>query len=101
LLWSRADTIVWLDYSRAVVMRSVLRRSAARTLLRRRIFGGNVETVASWFCADHPAWSAWARYAVRRAEIASRCARFGPLDVVRLTTPRQAKEWLAAVPVGT
>jgi hypothetical protein len=57
LLWSRADTIIWLDYSRAVVMRRVLRQSAARTLLRRRIFEGNVETVASWFGADHPAGS--------------------------------------------
>ena len=91
LLWSRADTIVWLDYSRAVVMRRVLRRSAVRTLLRRRIFGGNVETVASWFSADHPAWWAWAQYAGRRAEIASRCVQFAPFDVNRLTTPRQAK----------
>jgi len=96
LLWSRADTVVWLDYSRAVVMRRVLRRSAARTLLRRRIFGGNVETVAGWFSADHPAWWAWRQYAARRTEIAARCARFAPLDVVRLTTPRQAREWLAA-----
>jgi adenylate kinase family enzyme len=97
LLWSRADTIIWLDYARSVVMGRVLRRSAARTLLRRRIFGGNVETVASWFSASHPAWWAWAQYAARRAEIASRCAddRFAPLEVVRLTSPRAAAEWLA------
>ena len=100
LLWSRADTIVWLDYSRAVVMRRVLRRSAARTLLRRRIFGGNVETLASWFKSDHPAWWAWAHYPARRAEIAARCAspRFAPLEVIRLTSPREAAAWLAALP---
>lgn len=100
LLWSRADTIVWLDYSRAVVMRRVLRRSASRTLLRRRIFGGNVETLASWLSPGHPAWWAWTQYTARRAEIASRCAstQFAPLDVIRLATPREAKAWLAALP---
>lgn len=99
VLWSRADTIVWLDYSRAVVMRRVLRRSVARTLLRRRIFGGNIETLSSWFSSSHPAWWAWAQYGARRAEIASRCAspRFAPLDVVRLATPRKAEEWLRRV----
>jgi adenylate kinase family enzyme len=102
LLWSRADTIVWLDYSRAVVMRRVLRRSAARTLMRRRIFGGNIETLASWLRADHPAWWAWTHYAARRAEIAARCAgpQFAPLNVIRLATPREARAWLAALPAN-
>lgn len=102
LLWTRADTVVWLDYPRPVVMRRVLRRSAARTLLRRRIFGGNVETLAGWFSADHPAWWAWSQYANRRADIAGRCAdpRFAPLRVVRLATPREAGDWLAALRVS-
>lgn len=96
LLWSRADTIVWLDHSRPVIMRRVLHRSAARTLLRRRVFGGNVETVGDWFKADHPAWWAWSQHATRRAEIATRCAdpRFAPLKVIHLTTPQAAQEWL-------
>ena len=99
LLWSRADTIVWLDYSRAVVMRRVLGRSAARTLRRKRVFGGNVETLAGWLRADHPAWWAWAQYAARRAEIAARGAseQFAPLDVIRLRTPRAARHWLGTV----
>ena len=99
LLWTRADTVVWLDYSRPVVMRRVLRRSAARTLLRRRIFGGNVETVGGWFSADHPAWWAWSQHANRRADIAGRCAdpRFAPLQVVHLETPREAGDWFAAL----
>ncbi|HEY0935939.1 MAG TPA: AAA family ATPase [Trebonia sp.] len=101
-LWSAADTVVWLEYSRAVVMRRVLRRSAVRTLLRRRIFGGNVETFRAWFKADHPAWWAWVQYDARRAEIAARCGsdRFAPLDVIRLGTPRAARDWLRSVPAA-
>jgi len=98
-LWTRADTIVWLDYSRAVVMRRVLRRSAVRTLLRKRIFGGNVETLKAWLRPDHPAWWAWAHYRARQAEIAARCAsqQFAPLNVIRLRTPRAARHWLGNV----
>lgn len=96
LLWSRADTVVWLDYSRPVIMRRILRRSAARTLLRRRIFGGNIETLGDWFKADHPAWWAWSQHAHRRVDIAVRCAdpRFAPLDVIHLATPQEARLWL-------
>ncbi|MER5890233.1 AAA family ATPase [Streptomyces sp. NPDC001941] len=98
LLWERADTIVWLDYSRAVVMRRVLRRSLARTLLRRRVFGGNRETVATWFRPDHPVWWAWSQYRRRRTEIARRCAdqRFAPLAVLHFRTPRAARAWLGS-----
>ncbi|MFG2616968.1 AAA family ATPase [Streptomyces sp. NPDC048507] len=98
LLWSRADTIVWLDYSRPVVMRRVLRRSLARTLLRRRIFGGNTEGPGSWLSPEHPVRWAWSQYAVRRSDIAGRCAapRPVPLDVVHLRTPRAARAWLRA-----
>ena len=98
LLWTRADAIVWLDYPRRVAMARVLRRSAARTLLRRKVFGGNVETVGSWFSRDHPVRWAWAQHGARRAEIAERCERFGPLEVVRLRSPRAGREWLAARP---
>ncbi|MEU0786750.1 AAA family ATPase [Streptomyces sp. NPDC006173] len=97
LLWERADTVVWLDYPRPVVMRRVLRRSAARTLLRRRVFGGNVETFGSWFSAEHPVWWAWSQYETRRTHIATRCTAPRPtaLKVVHLRTPRATETWLA------
>ena len=103
LLWSRADGIVWLDYPRRVVMARVVRRSVARTLRRRRVFGGNVETMRLWFTRDHPVWWAWSQYEARRAEIAARIDRFRPAEVVRLENPRAAREWLAGLerePVG-
>ncbi|MFD3375075.1 MULTISPECIES: AAA family ATPase [unclassified Streptomyces] len=96
LLWTSADTVIWLDYPRAVVMPRVLRRSLRRTLLRERVFGGNVETLSSWFSGDHPAWSSWTQHAGRRAEINRRTTdpRFAPLKVVHLRSPREATAWL-------
>ncbi|MFD8954978.1 AAA family ATPase [Streptomyces xanthophaeus] len=98
LLWERADTVVWLDHPRHVVMRRVLLRSLRRSLLRERLFGGNREAWREWLRADHPAWWAWAQYGPRREEIARRARdpRFAPLRVVHLRTPRQAEAWLRA-----
>ncbi|MER5731983.1 AAA family ATPase [Streptomyces sp. NPDC002138] len=96
LLWERADTVVWLDHPRRVIMWRVLRRSLRRTVHRERIFGGNVERWRDWLRADHPAWWAWSQYSARRAEIARRAAdpRFAPLRVVRLRGRTEATAWL-------
>ncbi|GHH89110.1 AAA family ATPase [Streptomyces capitiformicae] len=96
LLWTNADTVIWLDYPKAVVMPRVLRRSLRRTLLRERVFGGNVESLSLWFSGDHPAWSSWAQHAARRAEINRRTTdpRFAPLRVLHFRSPRQATMWL-------
>ncbi|MFI5618689.1 adenylate kinase [Streptomyces sp. NPDC051567] len=102
LLWERADTVVWLDHPRYVVMRRVLLRSLRRSLLRERLFGGNRESWREWLRADHPAWWAWTRYASRRAEILRRAGdpRFAPLRVVRLRSPGAADAWLRAQAPG-
>ncbi|WP_411102762.1 adenylate kinase [Streptomyces sp. cmx-4-9] len=98
LLWQRADTVVWLDHPRHVVMRRVLLRSLRRSLLRERLFGGNREAWREWLRADHPAWWAWTQYGARRAEILRRAGdpRFAPLHVVRLHSPRSAAAWVRA-----
>ncbi|MFD3326754.1 adenylate kinase [Streptomyces sp. NPDC058701] len=96
LLWERADTVVWLDHPRYVVMRRVLLRSLRRSLTRERLFGGNREAWREWLRADHPAWWAWREYEPRRAEILRRAGdpRFAPLELVRLRSPRAAEAWL-------
>src|SRR4051794_18173963 len=43
LVWARADTLVWLDYERPVVMARVIRRTIRRAVLRERLFNGNRE----------------------------------------------------------
>lgn len=41
LMWDRADTVIWLDYPKRVVLPRVLRRSVRRTVTREPLFGGN------------------------------------------------------------
>ncbi len=100
LLWDRADTVVWLDYGRRVIMPRVLRRSLRRSATRESLFGGNRERWRDWLTRDHPAWWAWSRYPVRRREIGERVddPRFRPLSVHRLRTPRETAAWLERLP---
>lgn len=99
LLWTEADTVVWLDYSRAVIMPRILRRSLLRTLRRERIFGGNVETWSDWLSGEHPVRWAWSQHAVRRAQIGERARdpRFEPLEFIRFASPQEADNWLRAI----
>ncbi|MET7337877.1 hypothetical protein [Nonomuraea sp. NPDC005650] len=99
LLWEHADTVVWLDYPRRVIMPRILRRSLRRTLLREPIFNGNRETVAEWFRRDHPAWWAWSQHAARQTDIQQRIhdPRFAPLRAFRFTTVHSSASWLDSI----
>ncbi|MDQ1034127.1 adenylate kinase family enzyme [Streptomyces sp. V3I8] len=98
LLWERADTVLWLDYDKRVVMPRVLRRSVRRTVTRESLFGGNRETWTGWLSGEHPAWWAWSQHAGRRREIEHRTRdpRFAPLDTLRFPHPRDTAAWLAS-----
>ncbi len=43
LVWQRADTVIWLDLPRPVVMAQLVRRTAIRALTRRELWNGNRE----------------------------------------------------------
>ncbi|MDX2708361.1 adenylate kinase [Streptomyces sp. PA03-6a] len=99
LLWGRADTVVWLDYPRRVIMPRVLRRSVRRTVTREAIFGGNRETLTGWLSREHPAWWSWSQHVGRRLEIERRAGdpRFAPLDILRFGHPDETAAWLASL----
>ena len=100
LLWSRADTVVWLDFSRRVVMTRVLLRSFDRAWHRREIFNGNTEGFGSWLDAEHPVQWAWREYAARRADLAARFAdsQYAGIAKAHLRTPADARRWLDVAP---
>lgn len=71
LLWRRADTIVWLDPDRWVVMTAIVRRSLRRLVRREELWNGNRERW-SYVLSLNPersivAW-AWTRFARYREE---------------------------------
>ncbi len=94
VVWDRATDIVWLDYSRQVIMPRVILRSVHRAIDRRELWPGteNRESWRRWLDPEHPirwAWDTWAR---RRAEYVARCAepRYAGLRIHRLRHPREA-----------
>jgi len=101
ILWRRATHLIWLDYSRPVIMARVIRRSFVRAALRTELWAGtgNRETWRSWLRPNHPirwAWDTWAR---RRTDIAARLdlPEYAHLQVLRLRRPNHARtvmDWI-------
>jgi adenylate kinase family enzyme len=103
LLWSRADTVVWLDYRRPVVMSRVLRRSFDRAWNRREVFNGNTEGFTDWLDPEHPVQWARSQYNRRREDMTARFEdpSYAGIRKVRLRSPLAADRWLDLVaPAG-
>ena len=52
IVWSRADTVVWLDYSLPVIMTRLLRRTWRRVVAQEELWSGNRETWRQTFSRD-------------------------------------------------
>jgi adenylate kinase family enzyme len=94
----RATDVVWLDYSRAVIMARVIRRSFGRAVSGEELWPGtgNRESFSFWLQKDHPIRWTWDTY---RGANEARAARFaGPeLDHARkhrFRTPRETRRWV-------
>jgi adenylate kinase family enzyme len=53
IIWPRATSVVWLNYSFATIMQRALRRTVTRSITKEELFSGNRETFAqSFFSKD-------------------------------------------------
>jgi adenylate kinase family enzyme len=100
-IFPRATDVIWLDYSRAVIMARVLRRSVMRALSRRELWPGtgNREDFRRWLSKDHPIRWTWDTY---REANERRAARFADPDLSharkhRFRTPRETRRWLSRI----
>jgi adenylate kinase family enzyme len=101
ITWSRADTLVWLDYPWHTVMGRVTWRTISRTLSRQELWNGNRERFReALFGRDSIILWALQTYSRRRREYPGLLSQpqHGHLHKIRLSSPRAAREWLASLP---
>lgn len=102
LVFAAADTVVWLDLPRRVVMPRLARRTLGRMLLRRELWNGNREQWRNLISTDPEQnillWS-WTRHAHYRARYSAAMADPGNahLEWIRLRTPAAIASWAASV----
>jgi adenylate kinase family enzyme len=97
IVWRRAESVVWLDYALPVVMGRVINRTLRRALTREELWNGNREGLfKSFFHRDSIVLWSLSTYGRRRRELPAlfRQPGYAHLEVVRLSSPRAAREWL-------
>ena len=103
LVWMRADTIVWLDYSFPVVFTRLLRRTVGRIVTKENLWGtGNYETWRTQFFVWKPIFLKRLktyigyRYRNRLGQILQQPG-YTHLRLVRLKSPQETERWLQSV----
>jgi adenylate kinase family enzyme len=103
IVWARADTVVWLDLPRPVVMRQVIRRTLRRAVRRTELWNGNREPLRNFASVINPdrsiiawAWTQHAKYR-QRYESAMSDPAWGALRFIRLGSERAVAAFLDEV----
>lgn len=96
-----ADTYVWLDYPRRLVMSRVLRRTLGRLLTRRALWNGNRERWRAVTSRDPSTnivlWS-WTQHDAYRRDYQRQSAQDTGARWVRLRAPAETEQWLRQLP---
>jgi adenylate kinase family enzyme len=102
LVWPRADTVVWLDYSFPRAFSQLLGRTLRRCATREELWSGNRERLGNaLFSRDSILWWGIKTFRRRRRNYPAQLARpeHQHLRTIRLRSRRETWNWLAALPV--
>lgn len=100
LVWPRATTLVWLDYSLPVILCQLSRRTLARIVHRETLWNDNRETLrGTFFSRDSILLWALRTYWRHRAEYTRLLSlpEYAHLQVIILRSPRDTQRWLSLV----
>ena len=98
IVWGRADTLVWLDFSLPVVLARLARRTATRVWTREELWNGNREVLRDHLRPSKDNLFVWAvrQHPRHRREYPAALTEpaYAHLRLVRLRSPREADAWL-------
>jgi adenylate kinase family enzyme len=97
LVWDRADTVIWLDFSFPVTLNRLLRRTIRRIVTGEECCNGNREKLRQALSRDSIILWALKTYGRRRREyppLLASVQRKG-VQTIRLASPREADRWLS------
>jgi adenylate kinase family enzyme len=97
IVWSRADTVVWLDYPFRTIIARLARRTLRRIFTHEELWNGNQEHIRGLFTRDSVFLWAIRTYRRRRRQYPILLSRPENLHlrVIRLRSPREAAEFLS------
>jgi len=99
IVWGAADTIVWIDLPRRVVMARLLRRTIGRVVFRKKLWNGNRESLRNAISTDPDrsvlVW-AWTHFDERRATYSEAMVdkQSSHVDWVVLRSRREVRRFL-------
>jgi len=97
LVYAAADTVIFLDYPKALVLWRVLRRTVRIELLRRPAGAHRPQGLSALRDGDHALRWAWTSHADRHREGLALMARPGRAEVLRFTRPSVMRRWLSQI----
>ena len=97
IVWGNADTLIWLDYSFPLVMSRIVWRTFFRVVTQQQVCNGNYETWQQALSRDSMILWVLQTYGRRRKEypILFQKPEYSHLNIVRLSSPQAARDWLS------
>jgi adenylate kinase family enzyme len=96
LTWGRADTVIWLDYSLAITLWRITKRSLWRSIVQTELWNGNRESLKRLFGQESMILWVLKTYPRRRRDypILFKKPEHAHLKVIRLSTPQETQKWI-------
>ena len=98
IVWNRADTIIWLDYSLGIILTQLLKRTLRRVVTHEELWSGNHEDWRNAFFSRNSLFL-WAikTHGRHRREYPLLLAQpdYAHLQLIRLDSPQATATWLA------